>query len=148
PARPGPAALPGHARLDRAPSRRTVRAAGRPRADHVVVQGAPRPVGQRGVVGLRRDGAGTRGDAMNDLATATYAHLAAIAARGRMPSDYEIATTHLHYYLGRGFEVAMPIGDWYRRFQTESPLACDDWDRFADPRQSTYGSYVAAQQAK
>src|SRR4051812_18131022 len=77
---------------------------------------------------------------------ATYAHLAAAAARGQAPSDYEIATSRLHYYVGRGFEVAVPLGEWYRRYQAASPLACDDWDRFVDPRQTTYASYVALQQ--
>jgi toluene monooxygenase system protein E len=75
----------------------------------------------------------------------TYWHLA--GAR-RMPTDYEVATSRLLYYVGRGFEVAVPLSDWYRRHQTESALACDDWDRFADPRETTYAKYVALQQAK
>jgi toluene monooxygenase system protein E len=75
----------------------------------------------------------------------TYWHLA--GAR-RMPTDYEVATSRLLYYVGRGFEVEVPLTDWYRRHQAESPLACDDWDRFADPRETTYAKYVALQQAK
>jgi len=75
----------------------------------------------------------------------TYWHLA--GAR-RMPTEYEVATSRLHYYVGRGFEVDVPLADWYRRHQTGSPLACDDWDRFADPRETTYAKYVALQQAK
>jgi len=75
----------------------------------------------------------------------TYWHLA--GAR-RMPTEYEVATSRLHYYVGRGFEVDVPLSDWYRRHQTGSPLACDDWDRFADPRETTYAKYVALQQAK
>ncbi len=75
----------------------------------------------------------------------TYWHLA--AAR-RMPTDYEVATSKLHYYVGRGFEVEVPLSDWYRRHQTQSPLTCDDWDRFADPRETTYAKYVDLQQAK
>jgi toluene monooxygenase system protein E len=75
----------------------------------------------------------------------TYWHLA--GAR-RMPTDYEVATSRLHYYVGRGFEVAVPLSDWYQRYQTQSPLVCDDWDRFADPRETTYAKYVALQQAK
>ena len=35
----------------------------------------------------------------------TYWHLA--GAR-RMPTDYEVATSKLHYYVGRGFEMAVP----------------------------------------
>ena len=75
----------------------------------------------------------------------TYWHLA--GAR-RMPTDYEVATSRLHYYVGRGFEVEVPLADWYRRHQVGSSLACDDWDRFADPRQTTYAKYVDLQQAK
>jgi toluene monooxygenase system protein E len=59
-----------------------------------------------------------------------------------------VATSRLLYYVGRGFEVEVPLTDWYRRHQAESPLACDDWDRFADPRETTYAKYVALQQAK
>src|SRR4029453_897260 len=65
-----------------------------------------------------------------------------------MPTDYEVATSKLHYYIGRGFEVDVPLGDWYRRYQVQSTLVCDDWDRFADPRETTYAKYVALQQAK
>jgi len=76
----------------------------------------------------------------------TYWHLA--GAR-RMPTDYEVATSKLHYYVGRGgFEVEVPLSDWYRRHQTQSTLTCDDWDRFADPRETTYAKYVDLQQAK
>ena len=75
----------------------------------------------------------------------TYWHLA--AAR-RMPTDYEIGSSRLHYYVGQGFEVDVPLGDWYRRYQDGSPLTCDDWDRFRDPRETTYASYVELGQAK
>ena len=75
----------------------------------------------------------------------TYWHLE--GAR-RVPTDYEIATSKLLWYVGRGFEVDVPLADWYRRHQTESALACDDWERFADPRETTYAKYVALQQAK
>jgi len=78
-------------------------------------------------------------------ASHTYWHLE--GAR-RAPSDYEIATSRLLYYVGRGFEVDVPLGEWYRRYQTGSSLRCDDWDRFADPRETTYAKYVALQQAK
>jgi toluene monooxygenase system protein E len=75
----------------------------------------------------------------------TYWHL---AAAKRVPSDYEIATSRLLYYVERGFEVALPLDDWYRRYQRESPLASDDWERFCDPRETTYAKYTALQQAK
>ena len=35
----------------------------------------------------------------------TYWHLEAL---GRRPTDYEIATSRLLYYVGRGFEVTLP----------------------------------------
>src|SRR3569623_1906293 len=70
----------------------------------------------------------------------TYWHLADL---GRSPTDYEIATSRLLYHVGRGFEVAVPLSDWYRRYQTGSALRCDDWERFYDPRETTYAAYVA-----
>ena len=72
----------------------------------------------------------------------TYWHLE--GAR-RVPTDYEVATSRMLYYVGRGFEVEVPLSDWYRRYQQGSPLVCDDWDRFADPRETTYAKYVALQ---
>ena len=75
----------------------------------------------------------------------TYWHL---AGAQRVPTDYEVATSRLHYYVGRGFEVDVPLSDWYRRHQMQSALVCDDWDRFADPRETTYAKYVSLQQAK
>ncbi len=74
----------------------------------------------------------------------TYWHLAEAAAP---PDDYEIATSKLLYQAGRGFEVAVPVADWYRRHQAGSPLRCDDWERFRDPRATTYAAYVARRAA-
>ncbi len=68
----------------------------------------------------------------------TYWHL--LAAR-RVPSDYEVVTTQLHYYPVAGFAVATPVADWYRRHQT-SPPGGDAPGGFADPRETTYTSYV------
>jgi len=75
----------------------------------------------------------------------TYWHLADL---GRRPNDYDVATTKLLYYPGRGFETKLPIADWYRRYQTESPLQCADWERFRDPRETTYASYTELQRTK
>jgi hypothetical protein len=73
----------------------------------------------------------------------TYSHLA--AAR-RVPSEYEIATSHLLHYVPRGgFEVRASMDDWYARHQRGSRLAGLDWSGFADPRRTTYASYVALQ---
>jgi len=70
----------------------------------------------------------------------TYWHLAGL---GRKPSDYEIATSRLLYHPQQGFEVAVPLADWYARYQRGSPLQCCDWERFHDPRETTYSSYTA-----
>jgi toluene monooxygenase system protein E len=74
----------------------------------------------------------------------TYWHL---EARSRVPNEYDIVTSNLLYYRSRGFEVNVPLGPWYARYQESSPLRCSDWERFADPRQTTYTSYVEIQQA-
>ena len=49
----------------------------------------------------------------------TYWHLE--GAR-RVPTDYEVATSRMLYYVGRGFEVEVPLSDWYRRYQQGSTL--------------------------
>jgi toluene monooxygenase system protein E len=72
----------------------------------------------------------------------TYSHLA--AAR-RMPTEYEIVSSKLLYYVGKGFEVEIPLADWYARYQAGSPLTIADWERFADPRATTYTQYVTIQ---
>lgn len=77
------------------------------------------------------------------MAVGTYWHL-----EGKGPPDeYAVATSRLLYYPGRGFEVATPVSAWYARYQAGSPLACSDWERFADPRGTTYAGYVARQAA-
>jgi len=75
----------------------------------------------------------------------TYSHL---ASSKRVPTEYEIVTSKLHYYLGRGFELPVLLAEWYRRYQTASPLQADDWEAFRDPRQTTYTRYTALQSAK
>jgi toluene monooxygenase system protein E len=71
----------------------------------------------------------------------TYWHL---QSRERVPSAYEIATTRLLYYTQHGFELPTPIAAWYERYQRGSRLR-GSWRTFADPRETTYASYVAAQ---
>lgn len=70
----------------------------------------------------------------------TYSHLT--TAR-KVPDDYDLTTSRLHYYVDRGFAVRTPIGDWYERYQSGSPLRCSDWDLFMDPARTTYGRYTA-----
>jgi toluene monooxygenase system protein E len=75
----------------------------------------------------------------------TYSRL----ARGRrMPSEYELVTTDLLYYPGRGFEVTTPLGEWYAAHQTSSPLVVANWECFADPRQTTYAKYAELAHAR
>jgi len=75
----------------------------------------------------------------------TYWHLEALR---RKPSEYEIATTGLLYYPSRGFEVEVPLAEWYRRFQKGSPWILPDPDRFVDARETTYAKYCALQKEK
>jgi toluene monooxygenase system protein E len=72
----------------------------------------------------------------------TYSHL---AHRRKVPSEYDIVTTGLLYYVERGFEIDVPVGPFYKRYQREAGLRCGDWERFADPRQTTYTAYTALQ---
>jgi toluene monooxygenase system protein E len=72
----------------------------------------------------------------------TYSHLA--GAR-RMPTEYEVTSTRLLWYAERGFEVKTPLDAWYQRYQRESPLTVPDWERFCDPRHTTYALYTQLQ---
>jgi len=66
----------------------------------------------------------------------------------RMPTEYEITSSRLHSYTARGFEVDVPLKAWYRRYQQASPIVCDDWEQFVDPRETTYTTYTTLQSAK
>jgi hypothetical protein len=70
----------------------------------------------------------------------TYWHL---EGRHRMPNDYEIASSRLHWWPQLGFSVATPVAAWQERHALGSPLRCDDWERFHDPAERTYASYIA-----
>ncbi len=70
----------------------------------------------------------------------TYWHL---GAGRRLPSDYEIATSRLLYYVDRGgFALDLPTSAFYARHQVKSALVGDRWDEFQDPRTTTYTKYV------
>ncbi|HMJ50700.1 MAG TPA: hypothetical protein VK540_01445 [Polyangiaceae bacterium] len=70
----------------------------------------------------------------------TYSHL----ERGRrLPNEYEIVTSDLLYYPSRGFEVKTPLDAWYEKHQRGSLLHANDWERFSDPRETTYAKYTA-----
>lgn len=75
----------------------------------------------------------------------TYWHLGEL---GRKPTDYDIASTRLLYYAERGFETAVPIAAWYAEHERGSGLASVDWERFRDPRETTYARYVELQRTK
>ncbi|HLY11852.1 MAG TPA: toluene hydroxylase [Planctomycetota bacterium] len=72
----------------------------------------------------------------------TYWHLEALKRR---PTDYEIASSRLLYHPERGFEVEVPAATWYARNQRSSPLTLPDPERFSDPRETTYTTYVRLQ---
>src|ERR1700733_546656 len=80
----------------------------------------------------------------------TYWHL---LQQRRMPTEYEIVTSKLLCYTGEGFtgkrfELDVPLKDWYRRYQQESPLVCSSWEKFRDPRETTYTKYTGLQRDK
>jgi toluene monooxygenase system protein E len=75
----------------------------------------------------------------------TYWHLSDL---GRKPTDYDIATSRLHYWTARGFEVKVPVSEWYERYQRGSELRCRDWEEWGDPRQTTYTTYTTMQRTR
>lgn len=72
----------------------------------------------------------------------TYWHLAGL---GRKPSEYDIASSELLYHARRGFEVKTEVSQWIERHQLNGALQCESWERFRDPRATTYASYVTLQ---
>jgi toluene monooxygenase system protein E len=80
----------------------------------------------------------------------TYWHL---QQQGRIPTEYEIVTSKLLLYTGEGFtgkrfELDIPLKDWYAMYQENSPLRCSSWERFRDPRETTYTRYTGVQLEK
>lgn len=75
----------------------------------------------------------------------TYHHL---EGRGRLPSEYEIASSRLLYYPEKGFAVRTETGAFMTLHQSTSCLKARDWDRFHDPRATTYTRYTRAQREK
>jgi len=61
----------------------------------------------------------------------------------KKPTDYQVTTTALLYYPGRGFEVDTPVGRHYQQYQQEGQLRSERWDEVEDPAQFTYSTYVA-----
>lgn len=71
----------------------------------------------------------------------------------RMPSEYEIVTSKLllntgEGFTGRRFELDVPLQQWYEQYQQGSPLTCSNWEKFYDPRETTYTKYTELQMEK
>jgi toluene monooxygenase system protein E len=80
----------------------------------------------------------------------TYWHL---QQQRRIPSEYEIVTSKLLFYTGEGFtgkrfELDIPLKDWHEQYQVGSPLQCSSWEKFYDPRETTYTKYTDVQLEK
>jgi toluene monooxygenase system protein E len=71
----------------------------------------------------------------------------------RMPTEYEVVTSKLLLNTGEGFtgkrfELDVPLQGWYEKYQQGSPLACSSWEKFHDPRETTYTKYTELQMEK
>ncbi len=77
----------------------------------------------------------------------TYTRL---ATGRRIPTEYELMSTDLHYNHPRRFELpaSNPVVDWYYRNREGSSLQARDWDQFADPRSTTYRIYTQLQDGR
>jgi toluene monooxygenase system protein E len=77
----------------------------------------------------------------------TYTRL---ATGRRIPTEYELMSTDLHYNHPRRFELPAgnPVVDWYYRNREGSALQARDWDQFADPRRTTYRIYTQLQDGR
>ena len=77
----------------------------------------------------------------------TYTRL---ATGRRIPTEYELMSTDLHYNHPRRFELPAgnPVVDWYYRNREGSALQARDWDQFADPRRTTYQIYTQLQDGR
>jgi toluene monooxygenase system protein E len=75
----------------------------------------------------------------------TYWHLDRL---GRKPSEYDITSSRLLYGAERGCELRTPLGDWQRAQAGALGLRCRDWERFRDPRATTYTRYTELQRDK
>lgn len=80
------------------------------------------------------------------LTLKTYSHL---ADKKRIPTDYELCSSNMLYYLAKGgFEVSTPIAAWYSQYQKNSLIKPEGLDAFVDPLQTTYTSYIKRQKDK
>lgn len=70
----------------------------------------------------------------------SYGHL---LHQQRRPTDYEVASSRLLWYPGRGFEIPVRQQDWYDGHQGGAAFQGVDWEQFVDPQTLTYDAYVA-----
>jgi toluene monooxygenase system protein E len=77
----------------------------------------------------------------------TYTRL---AAGRRVPLEYELVSSDLHYNHPQRFELsaANPVVAWYYRHREGSALQAGDWARFADPRRTIYRGYTQLQDGR
>ncbi|WP_445187649.1 toluene hydroxylase [Pseudonocardia sp. Cha107L01] len=77
----------------------------------------------------------------------TYTRL---AVGRRIPSEYELVSTDLHYNQPGRFELSAgnPVVDWYYRHREGSALQARGWEQFADPRRTTYTNYTQLQDSR
>ena len=77
----------------------------------------------------------------------TYTRL--VAGR-RVPPEYELVSTDLHYNHPMRFELTAgnPVVAWYYRYREGSALQARDWERFSDPRRTTYRGYTQLQDSR
>jgi len=77
----------------------------------------------------------------------TYSRL---ATGRRVPPEYEVVSSDLHYNHPRRFELPSgnPVVSWYYRYREGSRLQANDWEAFADPRRTTYRGYTELQDRK
>ena len=77
----------------------------------------------------------------------TYTRL---ATGRRVPLEYELVSTDLHYNYPLRFELTggNPVVDWYYRYREGSEFQAGDWEQFADPRRTTYRAYTQLQDGR
>ncbi len=77
----------------------------------------------------------------------TYTRL---ATGRRVPLEYELVSTDLHYNYPTRFELppSNPVVAWYYRYREGSALRARDWEQFSDPRRTTYRGYTQLQDGR
>jgi toluene monooxygenase system protein E len=77
----------------------------------------------------------------------TYTRL---ATGRRVPPEYELVSTDLHYNYPMRFELpaANPVVAWYYRYREGSALQARGWEHFSDPRRTTYRAYTQLQDSR